>query len=136
VSSDCVFCSIVAGRTTAQVLFEDDGHLAFFPLVHINPGHVLVIPKDHVDYLFDLSPAAYASLWAAAARVAGALRKVTSAKRIGVAVEGFSVAHAHVHLVPVNGSDELNPLRAQPVDDQTLARLAGSLQAELAAGSR
>ena len=134
-SNSCVFCQIVAGRLPARTVFEDGDHIAFFPLEHINPGHVVLIPKQHTDYLFDLSPAAYERLWAAAARIAGPLREVTSAKRIGVAVEGFSVPHVHVHLVPLYAFDDLNPSRAKALDATEIDRLHGLIRGALMADS-
>jgi histidine triad (HIT) family protein len=122
-ANSCVFCQIVAGRVPARTVFEDSDHIAFFPLEHINPGHVVLIPRQHTDYLFDLSPATYGKLWAAAARIAGPLRQVTSAKRVGVAVEGFSVPHVHVHLVPIYAFDDLNPSRAKVLDAAEANRL-------------
>lgn len=125
----CVFCSIVSGDVLATKVFEDEDHLAFFPLKQINPGHLLLVPKHHIDYLFDLSESAYLRLWQAVARVSAVLRAVSAAKRIGVAVEGFSVPHAHVHLVPVNAGNELDPTRATAAHLQELQRLAALLRA-------
>ena len=121
--SPCIFCSIVGGRVPARIVFEDPDHIAFFPLEHINPGHVILIPKQHTDYLFDLAPDQYQSLWATAASLAPALRRVTLAKRVGVAVEGFSVPHVHVHLVPTYAGDELDPTRARPIEAAEADRL-------------
>ena len=129
----CVFCQIVSGRISARTVYEDSDHLAFFPLEHINPGHVVLIPKQHTDYLFDLAPTAYESLWTAAARIAPALKDATSAKRIGVAVEGFSVPHVHVHLVPLFAFDDLNPSRAKSLDAAEADRLHAQIRDALAA---
>lgn len=120
----CVFCEIVARRITATILFEDGDHMAFFPLEHINPGHMIVIPKCHVDYLFDMTMPAYQALWAAVAKLAPGLRSATSAKRVGIAVEGFAVPHVHVHMVPLYAGDELNPARARPIPGVDADRLA------------
>ena len=124
----CIFCEIIACRLPATIVYEDQDHIAFFPLEHINPGHLLLVPKRHVDYLFDMAARAYQGLWATAAKLAPGLRSVTSAKRIGIAVEGFAVPHVHVHLVPVNAGDELNPTRAKQVSDAEANRLAGLLR--------
>jgi histidine triad (HIT) family protein len=70
----------------------------------------------------------YQALWATAARLAPGLRSVTSAKRVGVAVEGFTVPHVHVHLVPVFAGDELNPARAKPIGAAETERLRYLLQ--------
>ena len=131
----CVFCQIVAGRIPARTVYEDRDHLAFFPLEHINPGHVVLIPRQHTDYLFDLEPTAYESLWATAARIAPALKDATSAKRVGVAVEGFSVPHVHVHLVPLFAFDDLNPSRAKALDAAEADRLHAQIRDALAADS-
>jgi histidine triad (HIT) family protein len=135
-SNSCVFCQIVAGRLPARTVYEDRDHLAFFPLEHINPGHVVLIPKQHTDYLFDLSPMAYESLWATAARIAPPLKEVMSAKRVGVAVEGFSVPHVHVHLVPIYAFDDLNPSRAKALDAAEADRLQSLIRRALMADSK
>jgi histidine triad (HIT) family protein len=127
----CVFCQIIAGRLPARTVYEDADHIAFFPLEHINPGHLVLIPKQHTDYLFDLDSAAYQALWATTARIAGPLRDVMSAKRVGVAVEGFSVPHVHVHLVPINAFDELNPSRARTLEPAEADRLQALIRAAL-----
>ena len=87
------------------IIFEDAEHIAFFPLEHINPGHLLLIPKRHTDYLFDMAAADYHALWTAAAWLAPGLRSVMSAVRIGVVVERFRVPHVHVHQEPMNARD-------------------------------
>jgi len=119
----CIFCGIVSGQVPARVVFEDSNHIGFFPLAHINPGHVVLIPKQHTDYLFDLAAPQFQSLWATAALLAPELRRVTFAKRVGVAVEGFSVPHVHIRLVPVYAGDELNPTRAKPIESTEADRL-------------
>ena len=132
----CVFCRIVAGSAAADVVYEDDTHLAFLPLEHINPGHVLVIPKRHVDYLFDLDGEHYVALWRVAARLAPGLRNATAARRIAVAVEGFSVPHVHVHLVPVHHGDELDPGRAVRLSDEQTRHWAEQLRRAFAGEAR
>ena len=127
----CIFCEIVAGRAPARVVYEDADHLAFFPLEHINPGHLVLVPRQHTDYLFDLDAASYQRLWAASARIAPGLRETTGARRIGVAVEGFSVPHVHVHLVPINAFDELNPGRARTLDPAEADALQRRIRAVL-----
>lgn len=134
-SNSCIFCQIVAGRSPARTVYEDSDHFAFFPLEHINPGHVVLIPRQHTDYLFDLSPMAYQSLWSTAARIARPLREVMSAKRVGVAVEGFSVPHLHVHLVPIDAFDDLNPARAKALAAAEVDRLHTLIRSALMSDS-
>jgi histidine triad (HIT) family protein len=128
----CVFCQIIAARLPARTVYEDADHMAFFPLEHINPGHLVLIPKRHTDYLFDLDPAAYQALWATAARIAGPLRDAMSAKRVGVAVEGFSVPHVHVHLVPISAFDDLDPSRARALETTEADRLHALIRGAIA----
>lgn len=130
-TAPCIFCEIVAGRAPARVVYSDADHIAFFPLEHINPGHVLLIPRRHTDYLFDLPVEEYQGLWSTAARIAPALRSATDARRIGVAVEGFSVPHVHVHMVPINAFDELNPSRARRLEAAEAERLQQRIVAAL-----
>ena len=132
-SRPCIFCEIVAGRVPERVLFEDADHIVIFPLEHINPGHLLLIPKRHTDYLFDMDATGYHALWAAAARFAPGLRSAMSAVRIGVVVEGFTVPHVHVHLVPLYARDELNPMRAKPLAVGEAERLCSLLHHEFGA---
>ena len=132
-SRPCIFCEIVAGRVAEEFVFEDADHIAFFALEHINPGHVVLIPRRHTDYLFDMDVAGYRALWDVAARLAPGLRSVTSAPRIGVAVEGFAVPHVHVHLVPVYAGHDLNPERAKVLDAAEAARLRNELRKEFSA---
>lgn len=132
-SRPCTFCEIVAGRVPEQLVFEDTDHVAFFPLEHINPGHLVLIPKRHTDYLFDMDAPGYRALWAMAARLAPGLRSITSALRIGVAVEGFAVPHVHVHLVPVYAGHDLNPERAKPLDVAQAQGLRDRLRQEFGA---
>lgn len=122
-STSCVFCGILAGQLPAKMVHEDENHIAFLPLEHINPGHIVLIPRRHTDDLFDLDAFAYQQLWAAVAKLAPPLREAFSAKRVGVAVEGFNVPHVHVHLVPLHAADELNPERARAVDAAEADRL-------------
>jgi histidine triad (HIT) family protein len=128
---DCVFCALVAGRIPARRVYEDAAHVAFFPLKHIEPGHTLLIPRRHVDYVFDMADGDYQALWATAKRIAPAIRTVTGAARVGVAVEGFSVPHVHVHLVPINALNDLNPAREQAIAPERADELAAALGAAL-----
>jgi histidine triad (HIT) family protein len=103
-----VFSKIVSGDITAFKVAEDENYLAFldiFPLVY---GHVLVIPKKETDYLFDIASDEYLGLFRFAQRVAKAMDQVIVCKRIGIAVIGLEVPHAHIHLVPLNNVSDIN----------------------------
>ncbi len=122
---DCLFCKIIAGEIPCHEVWEDESHLAFLDVHPIREGHVLVIPKKHAPYLFDLDDAAYGDLMRAAKTVATALKAAMGVPRVGVGVEGFSVDHVHVHLVPIDGVGQLDPRgAAKEVDHEKLKAVA------------
>lgn len=119
---DCLFCKIIAGEIPCHEVWEDESHLAFLDVHPIREGHVLVIPKKHAPYLFDLDDAAYGDLMRAAKTVATALKAAMGVPRVGVAVEGFAVDHVHVHLAPIDGGGQLDPCNAaKEIDHPALA---------------
>ncbi len=107
----------------AMRIWENDQFLLLLDRKPINRGHVMLMPKTHVENVFDMSEPTYNTLFRIAKDVAPILQKLTQAKRIGLAIEGFGVPHVHVHLVPVNKGDQLNPLRAKEVSAATLRRI-------------
>lgn len=109
---DCVFCKIVRNEVPAFKIFEDGKYLAFLDINPVNPGHLLVILKEHVDNVFDLDEADYSDVFLVCKKLTHPLQQVTKAKRIGLAVEGFGVPHLHIHLIPLNHPNELDPHRA------------------------
>ena len=127
----CVFCRIVAGELPSYVLFSDAEHLAFLDRSPVAPGHVLLIPRRHVDSVFDLEPSAYAALMDRARALAGPIARAFEAPRCGLAVEGFGVAHAHVHLLPVRRAGDLDPCRARPASEDELRASADRIGAAL-----
>lgn len=103
-----IFSRIVAGEIPAHKIAETDDYLAFLDVMPTTMGHTLVIPKKEVDYLFNLDDELYAGLMAFAKKVAPAIEKAIPCKRIGVAVIGLEVPHAHVHLIPLNSMQDMN----------------------------
>lgn len=103
-----IFARIAAGEIPSYKVAEDDRYFAFLDINPVNRGHVLVIPKKEQDYLFDLSDEDYAGLWQFARRVAKGLKKAIPCIKVGVTVIGLDVPHAHIHLVPMNGADDMN----------------------------
>ena len=103
-----IFSKIVSGEIPAHRVAENDDFLAFMDINPLTMGHVLVIPKKATDYIFDLENAEYAAFWAFAAKIAKAIKPAFPCKRIGVAVVGFEVPHAHIHLIPINEVDDMN----------------------------
>ena len=103
-----IFSRIVAGEIPSWKVAEDECCYAFLDIAPLAEGHTLVIPKKEVDYLFDLDPETYRKLWDFAARVARAQKAALPCKRIGVAVLGMEVPHAHIHLVPLQSEADLD----------------------------
>jgi histidine triad (HIT) family protein len=103
-----IFSKIVSGEIPSFKIMEDEHHLAFLDVFPLAKGHVLVIPKQEVDSLFDLSDQAYANLWLFAKRTAKALEIAIPCKRVGIAVIGLEVPHAHIHLLPLQSVEDIN----------------------------
>lgn len=103
-----IFSRIVKGEIPSYKIAEDDKYYAFLDINPLAEGHTLVIPKIEVDYLFDLDDDTLAGLTLFSKRVAKAIEKVIPCKRIGVAVLGLEVPHAHIHLVPLNRESDID----------------------------
>jgi len=103
-----IFSKIVAGDIPAYKVAESNDFLAFLDINPLTEGHLLVIPKKEVDYLFDLDDETYTGLQLFAKIVATGLKKAVPCKRIGVVVMGLEVPHAHIHLIPMNKANDIN----------------------------
>ncbi len=103
-----VFSKIISGEIPCYKVAETNDYLAFLDVRPLAAGHTLVIPKQETDYIFDLDNEAFAGLHLFSKLVADALKKTIACKRIGVAVIGLEVPHAHIHLVPMNEIGDLN----------------------------
>jgi len=125
---NCLFCKIVKGEIPSTKVWEDGKHLAFLDINPINPGHTVLIPKKHDNYLFDLEDGEYTELMLKAKKIAKMLKNKLKPKRIGLAVEGFFVPHVHVHLVPLNKGNELNPERAKNMSVEELKKIAKKIK--------
>ena len=106
-----IFSKIVNGEIPCYKVAEDTNYLAFLDIFPVSPGHVLVIPKVETDYLFDLSDQDLAGLILFSKRVAKAIKLAIPCKKVGVAVLGLEVAHAHIHLIPLNSESDINFLK-------------------------
>lgn len=103
-----IFSKIIAGEIPSYRVAEDEHHYAFLDINPLSEGHTLVVPKREVDYIFDLTDDEYAALQLFAKRVAAAIESAVPCKRIGVAVIGLEVPHAHIHLVPINSEADMD----------------------------
>lgn len=103
-----IFSRIVNGEIPSYKVAETDQYYAFLDISPLQKGHTLVIPKREVDYIFDLSDEELSGLMVFTKKVAAAIQKSIPCQRVGVAVLGLDVPHAHIHLVPLNDGNDLN----------------------------
>ncbi len=97
-----IFTRIINREIPSHIVAENDTYIAFLDVMPLVHGHVLVVPKQEVDYIFDLDDATLSGLTLFAKKVAVAIKKAVPCKRIGIAVIGLEVPHTHIHLVPMN----------------------------------
>ncbi len=127
-----IFSKIVKGEIPSHKVAEDDNYLAFLDINPLARGHTLVIPRKEVDNIFDLDDKTYEGLWLFAKRVAGAIGKTMPCERVGVAVIGLEVPHAHIHLVPIKGIYDIDFSRPKlKLGNDELSSIARSIAGEL-----
>ncbi len=103
-----IFTKIINREIPAYIVAEDNSFIAFLDINPLTEGHTLVVPKHEMDYIFDLRDQDVAELFVFAKRVAQSIELVVSCKRIGLSVVGLEVPHAHIHLVPLNVTNDIN----------------------------
>jgi len=125
-----IFSRIVNGEIPCYKVAEDENFLAFLDINPLIAGHTLVIPKRETDYIFDIEDQEYEQLFLFAKKVAKALKKSIPCGRIGMAVIGLEVSHAHIHLVPINGALDIDfskpKIKLQPEQFQVIAESIAS----------
>ncbi len=128
-----IFTRIINREIPGHIVYEDDRYIAFLDINPLVVGHALVVPKQEVNFIFDLDDDTLAGLNVFAKKVALGIRKVIACKRIGVAVIGLEVPHTHIHLVPMNVTDDLNFTRpklnpSKEVLEKTAADIRKAIQ--------
>ena len=127
-----IFTRIIQGEIPCHKITEDDRFFAFLDIMPLAPGHTLVVPKQETDYLFNLDAETYQGLWLFAKKISTAVEAAIPCKRIGVAVIGLEVPHAHIHLVPLNKMDDINFMRPKMNPSQEeLRAIADKIRANL-----
>jgi len=127
-----IFTKIVRGEIPSYKIAEDEDYLAFLDINPLAKGHTLVIPKKETDYLFDLDDDLLAGMTVFAKKVALAIDKVSDCKRVGVAVLGLEVAHAHIHLIPINGLYDIEFSRPKlKLTDEEFKEIAALIRSAL-----
>lgn len=124
-----VFTRIINREIPGHIVAENDRFIAFLDVMPLVTGHTLVVPKQEVDYIFDLDDDTLAGLHVFAKKVATAVKKVVPCKRIGIAVIGLEVPHVHVHLVPMNTMEDINFTRPKlKPSSEALAEIAAKIR--------
>lgn len=103
-----IFTRIINREISGHIIAENEKYIAFLDVMPLVHGHVLVVPKQEVDYIFDLDDATLSGLTVFAKKVAVAIKKAVPCKRIGIAVIGLEVPHTHIHLVPMSSVGDIN----------------------------
>lgn len=103
-----IFTKIINREIPAYIVAEDEHNIAFLDIMPLVKGHLLVVPKKEVDYIFDLEDNDYSNLMLFAKKVGKAMESVISCTRIGVAVIGLEVPHVHIHLIPLRSMDDID----------------------------
>lgn len=125
-----IFTKIINREIPAHIVAEDGDYIAFLDIMPLVRGHVLVVPKKEVDYIFDLEPEALSGLHLFAQKVAKAIDKTIHCTRVGVAVIGLEVPHVHVHLVPLNTMDDINFTRPKlKLEKEEMEQIAAKIRA-------
>lgn len=120
---DCIFCKIIEGTIPSQKVWEDENFFAFLDIRPLQKGHLLIVPKIHVEEIFDLPEDLYTKLFLAGNKLKKPLQQAVHSKKVGFIVEGFGVPHAHLHLIPINNPHELDPNKAHSVNKEELEKV-------------
>jgi histidine triad (HIT) family protein len=127
-----IFSRIVSGEIPAYKVAEDDMFLAFLDINPLAEGHTLVIPKTEIDYIFDIEDSLYADYFVFAKKVARAIKTVVPCTKVGIAVIGLEVAHAHIHLIPIDSIYDIDFSKPKlKLSYEKLQSLAESIAAEV-----
>ena len=127
--AESIFTKIIKGEIPCYKILEDDRFIAFLDVFPIKKGHTLVVPKAQIDYLFDLDDSLLSDFMLFTKKVAQKMEKAIPCERIGVAVIGLEVPHAHIHLVPLDSVGDID--FGQPklkLSSQEMAKIADSIR--------
>lgn len=124
----CRFCDIVNGSKDF-ILWENNNFMLLLNTIPCKEGHCLLIPKQHVESIFDLSDRSYNELFSLIKKFEKSICKATGAKRLGLILTGFEIPHAHIHLVPLHGSNELfDPSLSKKANPSELTKIQEKLK--------
>lgn len=119
-NENCLFCKFVKKEIPCKIIYENEKYLAFLDINPMHPGHTLLIPKKHTDYIFDLNEKEISELFITSKKVSAILKKTMKTEKVGIVVEGFLVRHTHIHLIPINQGMSLDPCLQKKASEEEL----------------
>ena len=129
---DSIFTKIIKKEIPAYIIAEDENNIAFLDIAPLAKGHVLVVPKKQIDYIFDLEEDSFINLHKFSKKVAKAIEKAIPCARVGIAVIGLEVPHAHIHLVPINNVSDIDFSKEKlSLSSQELEEIANLIKEKL-----
>lgn len=126
-----IFTKIISGELPSYKIHEDELTISFLALDQVNPGHVLVVPKEEVNHWFDVPAEAYTRVGLNAQKIAKAIKEVTGCPRVGTIVAGFEVPHYHLHLIPAWSVPDLDFKRAKKLPPEEMQNLQSKIKTAL-----
>lgn len=126
-----IFSKIIAGEIPSYKIAEDEKFYAFLDINPVMEGHTLVVPKNEVDYIFDIDDAELGEMMIFAKKVAKGVKKALPCKRVAVTVIGLEVPHAHIHLIPINAEADLNFKNKKELPKERMQEIAERIVKEI-----
>jgi len=128
---DCIFCKFVKKEIIPKIIYEDEKYLAFLDINPMHPGHTLLIPKKHTDYIFEMDKKEYIDYFLKAKDLSKVLKNAMGTEKVGMAIEGFLVRHAHIHLIPINHGQAIDPCLQKPAMEEELDKVLKKIKSQL-----
>ena len=126
-----IFSKIIAGEIPSYKIAEDDKFYAFLDINPVQPGHTLVVPKQEEDYIFGLDDETLSAMIVFAKRVAEGIKAAVDCRKVGVAVIGLEVNHAHIHLIPITHEGDMDFKNKKTLPDEEMKRLASEISSKV-----
>ena len=104
---DCPFCKIRGGKIPTNIIWEDGNFFAFLEINPLNRGHTLLVPKEHTSSLFEMEAPLMCDFFRTAVKLSSQIKGAVGSERVSLAIQGFSVQHIHIHIIPVNSENKI-----------------------------
>ena len=139
--TDCLFCSLVRGDLPIHRVYEDENFIVMLTIHRVNPGHVMVVTKEHIESFYDVEDTLYTQLMLLVKRIALVIKQVMKTLQVVIETSGIGNRHVHVHVIPMHSlydrvpKEIMDKIGANPTDDE-LAAVASDLAAYIAGGNK